>query len=37
MLFPVLFLAIFMGAITAPGLIALHLADRKAAEARQKD
>ena len=30
MLTPLLFLIVFMGVITAPGLIALHLEDRRA-------
>lgn len=29
MLFPILFMVAFMTAITAPGLIALHLEDRR--------
>ena len=37
MLTPFIFLAGFMLVITTPGLIALHLEDRKAARASQKD
>lgn len=33
MLVPVLFLVGFMAAITAPGLIALHIEDRRKAKA----
>jgi len=32
MLYPVIFMAIFMTAITAPGLIALHIEDRRKAK-----
>ena len=35
MLLPVICLAVFMSAITAPGLIALHIADKQDAEARK--
>lgn len=37
MLLPVLCLAVFMSAITAPGLIALHIADRQDAKARKEN
>jgi len=36
MLIPVIFLVGFMGAITAPGLIALHLEDKRVANAAHK-
>jgi len=36
MLLPVICLAVFMSAITAPGLIALHIADKQDAKARQE-
>jgi hypothetical protein len=32
MLLPTIFLALFMTAVTAPGLIALHLEDRRKSE-----
>ncbi len=34
MLYPVLFMVIFMTAITAPGLIALHREDKRAKRAQ---
>ena len=34
MLMPIVFLVIFMGAIVTPGLIALHIEDRRAAKAK---
>lgn len=37
MLTPILFLIIFMGAIITPGLIALHIEDRRAAEAATQE